>query len=416
MVMAQVRSLETGRKFKDTPIGKIPVDWETLPLSHISKIIMGQSPSSKDYNDKCQGLPFYQGNTDFGPKYPIPTKWCTKPTKIALKGDILISVRAPVGEINIAPHECCIGRGIGAIRTTKANGEFLYQSMLLLRKLFERVSQGSTFEAINSKDLSDFLILSPPLPEQKKIAEILSTVDNAIEETDRVIDKTKELKQGLMQKLLTRGIGHKKFKKTELGKIPKEWKVVKVKEIGSKDKYAIVDGPFGSSVNTSVDYINQGVPVIRTVNIRPFKFIEKNLKFISEEKFQELKRSQVKPKDVLFSKVGTVGYACLFPVHIEKAILSTTGSCKISVDQSKIKPEYLCYYLNYLKPYMDRTPTILFCSLRIGLPTLKEQNKIVGVLSSVDSEIENEETKKQELESLKKSLMQVLLTGKVRVK
>src|SRR4030042_5752072 len=156
--MAQVKSLQTGIKFKDTPIGKIPVDWEVLSLSQVAEINMGQSPSSQVCHDYEDGVPFYQGNADFGPKYPTTRRWCKKPLKIAQKGDILISVRAPVGEINIVPHECCIGRGLSAIRATKMDDKYLYQSMLFHRKALEKVSQGSTFEAINRKDLSDFLM------------------------------------------------------------------------------------------------------------------------------------------------------------------------------------------------------------------------------------------------------------------
>lgn len=209
--MTQVKSLKTGIKFKDTPIGKIPVDWEVLSLSQVADINMGQSPSSNDCNDLSKGLPFYQGNANFGTKYPIPTRWCDKPLKIAQEGNILISVRAPVGAINIAPHECCIGRGLGAIQPIKANCDYLYYSMIHHKQLLENVSQGSTFEAINRKDLADFLILSPPLPEQKKIAAVLSNIDDAIEETDRIIEKGKELKKGLMQEFLTKSIGHKKI-------------------------------------------------------------------------------------------------------------------------------------------------------------------------------------------------------------
>ena len=207
-MVEKVSSLKTGVKYKETPIGKIPVDWEVVPLSKISGINMGQSPPSKDCNEKQDGLPFYQGNAEFGPKYPIPQKWCKVPKKIAEKGDILISVRAPVGEINIAPHKCCIGRGIAAVRAKDAYDKFLYHSILLHRKSLSKTCQGSTFEAINRKELTELLITLPPSLEQIKIAEILTTVDDEIYKTTQIIDKTKELKKGLMQRLLTREIGH----------------------------------------------------------------------------------------------------------------------------------------------------------------------------------------------------------------
>lgn len=208
--MEQVSSLETGVGYKDTPIGKIPVDWEIVTLSKISEINMGQSPPSKDCNEQGDGLPFYQGNAEFGSKYPSPKKWCNLSKKIANEGDILISVRAPVGEINIAPHKCCIGRGIAAVKAKDVHDAFLYQSMLLHRKALQNIAQGSTFEAINRQGLLELLILLPPFPEQQKIAEVLTTVDAAIEKTGRIIENTEQLKKRMMEELV------KKAKKTDM--------------------------------------------------------------------------------------------------------------------------------------------------------------------------------------------------------
>jgi type I restriction enzyme S subunit len=199
-MVEQVGSLNTGVKYKDTPIGKIPVDWEVVKLSKTSEINMGQSPPSTDCNEEGDGLPFYQGNAEFGPKHPSPQKWCNRPKKIADEGDILISVRAPVGEINIAPHKCCIGRGIAAVKAKDVDAGFLYQSVLWRRKALQKIAQGSTSQAINHKGFSEMLILLPPSPEQKKIAEILTTLDDAIEKTAQIIEKTKELKKGLLQR------------------------------------------------------------------------------------------------------------------------------------------------------------------------------------------------------------------------
>jgi type I restriction enzyme S subunit len=199
-MVEQVSSLKTGVKYKDTPIGKIPVDWEVVKLSKISEINMGQSPPSTDCNEQGDGLPFYQDNAEFGPKHPSPQKWCNRPKKIADKGDILISVRAPVGEINIAPHKCCIGRGIAAVRAKDLDDKFFYQSMLLRRKALQKIAQESTSQAINYRELSKMLVLLPPPTEQKKIAEILTTLDDAIEKTAKIIEKTKVLKKGLLQR------------------------------------------------------------------------------------------------------------------------------------------------------------------------------------------------------------------------
>ena len=124
--MDQINSLRTENKFKKTEIGEIPVDWEIDTLKNVAKINMGQSPSSKNCFDYENGLPFFQGKAEFGDKYPKAVKWCNSPKKLADVGDILISVRAPVGDVNIAPAKSCIGRGLAAIRGIRTNNKFLY--------------------------------------------------------------------------------------------------------------------------------------------------------------------------------------------------------------------------------------------------------------------------------------------------
>lgn len=433
--MAQVKSLQTGIKFKDTPIGKIPVDWEARKLGDVCEVIGGSTPSTaiKEYWDgdilwaTPTDITKLEGRTIEETKQKISEKGLKScAANLLPKGSILMTSRATIGACAINAKPMATNQGFSSLVCSKrAVNWFIYYLVLFFRKELERLGSGSTFKEISKKSVKALYVPLPPLSEQKKIAEILTTVDDAIEETDRIIEKTNELKKGLMQKLLTCGIGHKKFKKTEIGKIPEEWKIEKLESLGAKEKYAIVDGPFGSSVNTSVDYISQGIPVIRTVNIRPFEFIEDNLKFISEEKYQELQRSAVRPGDVLLSKVGTVGYACILPEHIRKAVLSTTGSCKITVDKTKIIAAYLCYYLNYLKPHMDKIaaegvqPFLNMSdikSLKIALPSPEEQKRILDKLSAIDSSLKNESSNKQSLETLKKSLMQILLTGRVRVK
>lgn len=219
-----------------TSINNIPKEWKTSYMgdNNIADLIMGQSPPSSTYNNKGMGLPFLQGKAEFGEMYPNPTIACSVPVKIAEKNDILLSVRAPVGDVNINPFKSCIGRGLAAIRTKsdKLDFIFLFYYLKYTKKLFESLSSGSTFKSITKKEVEKFQILLPPIIEQEKIAAILLTIDQNIEEVSRVIAKTGKLKNGLMQKLFRNGIGHKEFKETEMGKIPKDWKVSKIKDIG----------------------------------------------------------------------------------------------------------------------------------------------------------------------------------------
>ena len=141
-------------------------------LKEVSTLIMGQSPSSDSYNADSNGLPFYQGNADFGEDNPTPRIWCTDPKKIAEKGDILISVRAPIGAINIASEQCCIGRGIAAIRpnTELVSRDYLRHQLRASRDKLEAMGTGSTFKAIGKKALGDFAITIYPKKGQEAIA------------------------------------------------------------------------------------------------------------------------------------------------------------------------------------------------------------------------------------------------------
>lgn len=191
-------------EFKESEIGIIPVEWTVKCLRDITTIIMGQSPNSNSYNEEGEGLPFYQGKTEFGYMYPEAKKWCTEPTKVAETFDVLISVRAPVGTVNICEEKSCIGRGLGAVReTTNSYYKFIYYLLDNSQAKLNEVGQGSTFTAINSNDLASLKIAVPQIEEQYKIADILSALDNRILlYTDQKSDYT-QLKEGLMQQLLT---------------------------------------------------------------------------------------------------------------------------------------------------------------------------------------------------------------------
>jgi type I restriction enzyme S subunit len=194
-------------EFKDTEIGKIPKDWEAVKLSNkkLTEIIMGQSPPSGTYNKKGKGLPFLQGKMEFGEVYPLPVIYCSQPIKIAEPNDILISVRAPVGDVNIVPYRLCIGRGLAAIRfnLNEANHLFYFYYFRKIKTFLKNLGKGSTFKAITREDLENLKIPYPPFSEQQKIAEILFAVDKKLEIERKRKEKLERIKKGLMDLLLT---------------------------------------------------------------------------------------------------------------------------------------------------------------------------------------------------------------------
>ena len=164
-------------------------------LEEICAINMGQSPDSSTYNEDGNGLPFFQGNADFGEIYPAVRMWCSEPTKIAREKDILISVRAPIGALNIANCECCIGRGLAALTVNEdiCAQEYLWHALSGKVDELNSKGTGSTFKAINKKTLSETEIPLPPIDEQRKIAAILDKVSDLIAKRQQQLDKLDEM-------------------------------------------------------------------------------------------------------------------------------------------------------------------------------------------------------------------------------
>lgn len=415
-------------EYKKTPIGKIPKDWEVVRLGdkNVTDLIMGQSPPSSTYNKKGTGLPFLQGNAEFGEAYPRITWYCSKPLKIAEKNDILLSVRAPVGELNISTSKTCIGRGISAIRPRKDKIDYLFLFYYLksCKSRFEKLSMGSTFKAIRKSEIENYLISLPPLPEQKKIASILSTVDDAIQKVDEAIAKTERLKKGLMQKLLTKGIGHKEFKysKELRCEIPKEWNVITLKEMISLQSglyFKFSEFTKEGIRCFKIDNIGFGKVIWDTITFLPYEYLSKypelalqegdivmalNRPIINGKLKVGILRKEDTPSilyqrvgKIIFKKKGEIDGYFLFYMFIGDYFKQQLSRFLVGTDQ----------------PYIRNS---LLLKIKIPLPPLHEQQKIAEILSTVDKKLELERNRKEKLERIKKGLMNDLLTGKKRVK
>lgn len=179
-------------------------EWLYFELKDVAKITMGSSPKSEAYNECQTGLPLIQGNADIKNRFSYPRIYTTEITKECMPNDILLSVRAPVGNIALSKHNACIGRGIAAIKANKVNFQgFLYQLLLWMEPRWSAFSQGSTFESINSDDIKRLKLKIPAQEEQTKIAIVLSTADQEIEALQKKLAYLKQEKKALMQQLLT---------------------------------------------------------------------------------------------------------------------------------------------------------------------------------------------------------------------
>ncbi len=194
----------------------LPNGWEAATLAEVAEIVMGQSPSSEYYNTEGEGLPFFQGKAEFGNLYPEAVKWCSVPGKIAQKDDVLISVRAPVGPTNLAPSECCIGRGLAAIRPKSGiPSRYILHYLRSIERDVDSLGTGTTFKAISGKILREIPIPVAPLDQQARIvAEIekqFSCLDEAVANLQRVKANLKRYKAAVLKAAVE-------------GKLTEEWR------------------------------------------------------------------------------------------------------------------------------------------------------------------------------------------------
>lgn len=218
-------------------IGNIPNHWEVIRVKHSDIVIMGQSPNSNDYNLEDIGLPFLQGNADFTKLHPRPRVWCDTANKIAEKDDVLVSVRAPIGSVNIADQAYGIGRGLCAIRSNTTFSTLLFYFFIALNEELNSIGTGSTYTAISVDDVKNTHILKIPPPEQHAISDFLdrktAQIDTLIEKKQRQIELLQEHRTSLINQAVTRGLNPDAPMKDSdiewLGEIPEHWEVKKLK-------------------------------------------------------------------------------------------------------------------------------------------------------------------------------------------
>ncbi|HHP5603570.1 TPA: restriction endonuclease subunit S [Bacillus paranthracis] len=345
------------------------------------------------------------------------------------KGNVIIATRMALGKAFINEVDVAINQDLKALipNKDKIMPKYLLYTYLSNKEKIESLGSGTTVKGIRLEQVNGLEIFVPSLEEQKKIIAILSSVDDVIGKTEFIIEQIEKVKKGLIQQILTKGIGHTKFKKTEIGEIPLGWDVKELVELAnSKDRYAFTGGPFGSNLKSS-DYTEDGVRIIQLQNIKDGYFANDYKIYTSESKANELFSCNIYPGDIIMAKMAEpVARACIIPNYSDRYVMASDG-IRLSVDKTKYITEYVTYAIN--APYFrqqavnNSTGTT---RLRIGLstlrrlkilvPSIEEQEKIADTLIEVDRKIEKEQLKVLKLKELKEGLMQSLLTGKVRVK
>jgi type I restriction enzyme S subunit len=369
-----------------------------------------------------------KGKINFEPQKLVTREFFDSMTKGKVKNnDILINKdgawTGKVGLLECGENEMlAVNEHNFILRAISINQKYAFYFFFseLGQKQIIRTISGSAQPGINSKFLKDIYIPIPPISEQQKIAEILSTVDDAIEKTAAIIEESRQLKKGLMQKLFTEGIGHTRFKETKIGRIPEDWEIVKLEDITTKVGSGIT--PRGGSKV----YLNKGIPFIRSQNVLYGQFALDNVAYISNEQHHKMKTTHLHTGDVLLNISGaSIGRSAVVPDYLPPANVNQ-HVCIIRLT-GRINPQFISTILNAYNGQKQifrlqaggNREGLNFRQIRsfkMPIPPLSEQNQIASILTEVDAKIEKEEATKVEMEQLKKGLMQILLTGKVRVK
>ncbi|MBA2876369.1 restriction endonuclease subunit S [Thermaerobacillus caldiproteolyticus] len=190
-------------EFVESELGMIPKGWEVSSLKEFANILMGQSPKSEFYNQERKGLPFHQGVKDFGVRFPVHTVYCTQELRIANKGDILLSVRAPVGRINIANNKLVIGRGLSALHSKSGHNSFLLYTLKRIFAFEDQYGSGTVFNSINKKDIEQLKFIQPPQEVLDNFENHVSKFDALIEGNTKEIEELQELRDYLLPRLLS---------------------------------------------------------------------------------------------------------------------------------------------------------------------------------------------------------------------
>jgi type I restriction enzyme, S subunit len=338
------------------------------------------------------------------------------------KGTVMIALNGQGktrGTVAILEAELTCNQSLaGFLPSKQHNSYYLLYNLENRYNEIRNLTGDNARTGLNLGILKDLEILLPPIPEQNKIASILLSIDETIEKTEAIIEQTEKMKKGLMQQLLTKGIGHTKFKKTEIGEIPDEWKVKPLEDLCERIFVGI-------ATSTTKSYTKNGIPIIRNQNIHENHLDTSDLLQITNEFSEKNKNKKLLSGDVLTVRTGYPGITCVVPEELEGSHTFTTLVSRPIFDY--INPYYLSRYINSAagKKFVtggkaggaqQNLNVAIMKKMLIALPSVEEQNNIVNILTPFEEKVSNERKKYYALQNIKKGLMQVLLTGKVRVK
>ncbi len=265
------------------------MSWPLVPLSDAALIQMGTAPPGSSYNEASEGVPMIAGAGDYGEKYPLPKKWTTQPTRMTNEGDLIVCVRATIGDLNWADKKYCLGRGVAGVRAKRNVADLGYLAHVIASKKREltKLGTGSTFLAIRRDDLKGLQIPLPPLKEQKRIAAILDKADAIRRKRQQAIELADQFLRSVFLDMFGDPLAN-----------PKGWKVKTLQDLSSK----ISSGT--TPIGGSKVYVDEGVAFLRSQNVWRNKIVTDDLVYIDSATHSKMHKSSLKNKDLLMTKTG----------------------------------------------------------------------------------------------------------------
>jgi len=366
-------------------------------LGQIADVTMGQSPPGSSYNTTGDGLPFMQGSAEFGEHFPEPVKWCSSPARVAEPGDVLLSVRAPVGDTNIANQRLAIGRGLATVSGSKhATSEFL--RLLIQHNASELIANSGTgmFASITGKSLKGFKVQLPPMSEQRRIVDLMSSVDSYIAALQQQADAARSARSAVLSELLSAG--------------GDDWDEMTIGSIAE-----VVGG--GTPSTKVAEYWGGEIVWLTPTEVVPRdgQEIFDSERHITTTGLKNSGAQLLPPGSVILTSRASVGFVALAGIE-----LCTNQGFQSLIPNDYTMARFLMFWIQANRHQFDsRAAGSTFKeisrsnvrSIKIALPPLAEQKRIVEIVSSMDVVIQSADNAVADAKSLRSGLLSDLLSG-----
>ena len=422
----------------------VPTAWQSLAVNALAvqkkgAVKIGPFGSQLKKNElRNEGVRVYgqenvlQDDFGLGNRFVDDVKFDSLRSVQLFAGDVVLTMMGSVGAATVVPDGIPTGIMDSHLLRIQPNTSVIEPKFLAkvlrdsseIKNQIRARSQGGIMSGLNARIVRSLEVPVPPLPEQRKIAAILSSVDDAIEKTQAVIDQVQVVKRGLKQELLTRGLPgrHTRFKQTEIGEIPEDWDFLSLVDL-AEPGHGLQTGPFGSQLHAS-DYVAHGVPVIMPKDMMNGYVSDAYSARISDEMAEELRRHKVRAGDILVARRGDLGRAGLIRQHEEGWICGT--GCFRFRPKNRTVSRFIRHWITWpvsvrwlnehaVGQTMLNLNTSILGRLPVALPSEAERSTIASIMEALAEQMQTLGRRAEGLDTLKRSLMSVLLTGELRV-